>query len=115
MLRRDGWTSLDGPWQFAHDDADRGRAEDWFAPATVAPFTREIQVPFPPESPASGIAERGFHPVVWYRRTLPEGLAEATAGPDSADRARTLLHFGAVDYRAEVWCDGRLVASHVGG
>jgi len=111
MLRREGWTSLDGPWGFAHDDADRGRAEDWFDPATVAPFTREIEVPFPPESPASGIAERGFHPVVWYRRTLPEGVTEAGLAGDT----RTLLHFGAVDYRAEVWCDGRLVASHVGG
>ena len=26
-----------------------------------------------------------------------------------------LLHFGAVDYRAEVWVNGRLVASHEGG
>ena len=29
-----------------------------------------ITVPFPFESPASGIGDTGYHPVVWYRRTF---------------------------------------------
>jgi beta-galactosidase/beta-glucuronidase len=28
---------------------------------------------------------------------------------------RVLIHFGAVDFRADVWCDGQHVAGHVGG
>ncbi len=68
QLARAGWSDLRGPWGFAHDDEDRGLAEGWSAHA--APFTRTIIVPFPPESPASGIGETGFHPVVWYRRTF---------------------------------------------
>ena len=65
-----------------------------------------IQVPFPFESRASGIGDTGFHPVVWYRREV-----QATARPGH----RLLLHFGAVDYRAHVWVNGRAVAYHEGG
>ena len=103
LLRRP-WTDLSGPWGFAHDDADRGRSAGW-ADGT-GPFDRTIQVPFPPESPASGIGDDGFHPVVWYRRPFDCRPA--------AD-ARVLLHLGAVDYRASVWVNGRLVAEHEGG
>ena len=103
-LTRERWTDLCGTWQFAHDDADIGRDARWFADA--APFTRQIQVPFPPESELSGINDKGYHPVVWYRRSF---AATATDGE------RLLLHFGAVDYKAEVWVNGALVATHEGG
>src|SRR4051794_12129506 len=66
QLRRSAWTDLRGPWGFAFDDEDRGIQEGW--PGRVEVFDREILVPFPPESPASGVQERGYHPVVWYRR-----------------------------------------------
>ncbi len=105
QLAREGWSDLRGPWGFAHDDEDRGLAEGW--PTQAAPFTRTIIVPFPPESPASGIGETGFHPVVWYRRTFDTTM--------HGDGKRLLLHFGAVDYRATVWVNGQLVATHEGG
>ncbi len=109
-LRRAGWTDLCGRWNFAHDDADRGVVERWFdreRGAAGDPFDREIVVPFPPESKLSGVHDPRFHPVVWYRRAVR--LTDA-------DRAgRLLLHFGAVDYRAQVWVNGRLAASHEGG
>lgn len=113
MLVRDRWTSLDGAWDFAYDDADEGLATRWFAAVTTdatGPFDRQIEVPYPPESPASGVGERGFHPVAWYRRRLTVELPEPVG-----DGGRILLHFGAVDYRAQVWFDGQLVATHVGG
>src|SRR3954447_10854348 len=69
LMCREQWHSLDGNWEFAHDDADTGEAERWFAPGAPA-FTQHIEVPFPPESEASGILARGFHPVVWYRRSF---------------------------------------------
>jgi beta-galactosidase/beta-glucuronidase len=109
MLCREAWTSLDGTWQFAHDDADVGLAAHWFHPSSADAFDRSIEVPFPPESPASGVGVRDFHPIVWYRRTIPH---EALAGGDGD---RVLVHLGAVDHRAHVWFDGQLVAHHVGG
>jgi beta-galactosidase/beta-glucuronidase len=104
QLRRANWVDLCGQWQFAYDDDGRGLDEDWFDRADV--FDRAIIVPFPPESTASGIGETGFHPVVWYRRTFSAAAAEDQ---------RVLLHFGAVDYRAQVWVNGQLVATHEGG
>jgi beta-galactosidase/beta-glucuronidase len=107
QLVREQWTDLCGEWGFAHDDDDIGLNEDWPLRADV--FTREITVPFPPESQASGIADPAPHPVVWYRRTFRVGFAERENGN------RTLLHFGAVDYSARVWVNGQLVAEHQGG
>jgi beta-galactosidase/beta-glucuronidase len=105
QLTRAKWTNLCGEWQFAYDDRDEGLLQRWFDRAEM--FDRSIQVPFPPESRASGIGDPDPHPVVWYRRGF-------TAGP--ADRqGRTLLHFGAVDYQADVWVNGQLVARHTGG
>jgi beta-galactosidase/beta-glucuronidase len=101
QLVRDRWTDLCGPWQFAHDDADVGLDEGWY---DGREFDRTIQVPYPPESPASGVGDPGYHRVVWYRREIerPEG-------------ERVLLHFGAVDFAATVWLNGRVVARHEGG
>jgi beta-galactosidase/beta-glucuronidase len=96
QLTRPRWTDLNGTWRFAHDDANVGLDQRWFEQPER--LDREIQVPFPPESPASGIGETGYHPVVWYSRTF--------AAPQD-DGERLLLHFGAVDYRASVWVNGR--------
>lgn len=111
LLCREGWTSLDGAWEFAHDDSDAGLAGRWFDPAKDDAFDLRIEVPFPPESPASGVGARGFHPVVWYRRAL----ARADLPGDPGEQDRVLLHFGAVDHRARIWLDGEPAGEHVGG
>ncbi|HZS87197.1 MAG TPA: glycoside hydrolase family 2 TIM barrel-domain containing protein [Chloroflexota bacterium] len=105
QMTRAAWTDLSGVWEFAYDDAKRGLIEGWHIRPDA--FTRRIVVPFPPESSASGIGERGFHPIVWYRRTFTR--------PSSGQGERVLLHCGAVDYRAQVWVNGQLVATHEGG
>lgn len=120
MLYRDQWAGLDGSWDFAHDDADEGRSARWFDRPQTDPFTRRITVPFPPESPASGIEDRGMHPIVWYRRTITTdelaALAERAGEPAVAgEKPRVLIHFGAVDFESQVWFDGQLVGGHVGG
>lgn len=102
---RTGWVNLGGPWGFAHDDSDRGLDEGWQRQDDV--FDRRIVVPFPPESPASGIGDPGYHPIVWYRRSF--------STPDRKPHERLILHCGAVDYRAQVWVNGQLVATHEGG
>jgi len=102
QLRRARWTSLNGPWRFRYDDDRR-----FSLPSHVDHWPMEIRVPFPPESEASGIADRGFHPVCWYER-------EFDCAP-GRDRERVILRFGAVDYAAKVWVNGRLAVTHEGG
>lgn len=104
-MARPRWTDLCGSWGFAHDDDDAGLDAGW---ATgEGPFDRQISVPYPPESRASGIADTGFHPVLWYRRQFDT--------PQMEKGERLVLRFGAVDYAARVWVNGQLVAMHEGG
>lgn len=110
QLVRPAYLALDRPAGFAHDDALVGLDERWWADA--ARFDREIQLPFPPESTASGIGEPGHHPCVWYR--LPLTAEELTAAGHAPAR-RLLVHFGAVDHQATVWVDGTMVGTHEGG
>ena len=105
QLTRTSWIDLRGTWEFAYDDERRGLNESWQMSTDV--YTRTIQVPFPPESSASGIGDTSFHPIVWYRRTFQV--------PPGGAGKRLLLHCGAVDYRAHVWVNGNLVATHEGG
>ena len=101
QLRRREWTSLNGTWDFAADDA-----EEWHEPAAVR-WNAKILVPYSPETLASGVAREGFFHCVWYRRTFQR--------PQTAPDDRVLLHFGAVDYAADVWVNGVRVCSHQGG
>ncbi|MCS7462825.1 glycoside hydrolase family 2 [Paenibacillus doosanensis] len=102
---RSDWAHLNGQWEFEFDDERIGRKQKWHLGA--AAFSRTIQVPFSFESKLSGIGEPGFHDTVWYRRTF-QVPAEWTG-------RRVLLHFGAVDYRANVWVNGEHAAVHEGG
>ncbi|MBC7725389.1 MAG: glycoside hydrolase family 2 [Burkholderiaceae bacterium] len=111
QLLRPDWCDLAGEWAFEHDDLDAGVTERWFA--ETANLGQTITVPFPPESELSGIADRGFHPVVWYARSITHD--EVARSGHSAARERVVLHFGAVDYRASVWIDGQFIGSHEGG
>jgi beta-galactosidase/beta-glucuronidase len=101
QLRRDGWYSLNGPWQFALD-----RAGEWQAPVDVS-WDARIRVPFAPEAPASGIGDTGFYRACWYRRRWQV--------PEFAAGERWLLHFGAIDYEATVWVNGVVAGTHAGG
>ena len=98
QFKREAWTSLDGGWAFSFSPVRLQNEVEW---------THEITVPYPPESKLSGVHDEAFHPVAWYQRTF-------TVPAEWAGR-RVRLHFGAVDYRAQVWVNGHLVATHEGG
>jgi beta-galactosidase/beta-glucuronidase len=106
---RSAWLCLNGTWEFAFDDEDAGRAQGWHAAGSAAPFDRRIVVPYPFEASLSGIGDSSIHEHVWYRRrfSVPAGWRDA--------EQRVLLHFGAVDYRCEVWINGRSAGTHQGG
>jgi beta-galactosidase/beta-glucuronidase len=106
QLVRRSWQDLSGSWDFAFGD-------DAVAQPEGVAFDRSIIVPFPPESPASGIGDTGYHPVVWYRRTF--GRSDLVAAGLSEANRHTLLHFGAVDVVADVWLNGHHLGRHEGG
>jgi beta-galactosidase/beta-glucuronidase len=101
QLRRSSWWPLNGAWDFALD-ADGA----WQHPVDCV-WTQQIQVPFSPETAASGIADTTFYRACWYRRAM---MLEP-----AANGSRWLLHFGAVDYEATVWVNGTEVGAHRGG
>ena len=103
-LVREDWISLNGTWEFDFDDTNVGMDQQWYLNRKL---TRSIVVPFPFQSDLSGIGDRGFHDVVWYRRVFDV--------PDGFRGRRMLLHFGAVDYLAAIWLNGEPIGQHRGG
>ena len=91
LLKRDSYLNLNGNWDFFAENES---------------FT--ITVPYPPESQLSGVDCRFPDGTkLHYKRTftLPNGFV----------KDRVLLHFGAVDQKAEVFLNGKTVGTHVGG
>lgn len=101
QLRRAFWQSLNGLWQFS---IDRDHSCD--RPNKVQ-FDREIVVPFAPETEASGINDNGLYRRVWYRRRF--------TAPRLSRGERLIIHFGAVDYAAKIWINGKPAGEHEGG
>jgi beta-galactosidase/beta-glucuronidase len=105
QFQRERWMNLNGTWEFEFDDANAGLDADWASGGKA--FTRTITVPYCFESRLSGIADPSFHPWMWYRRTFQ--VPEAWKGQ------RVLLHFGAVNYEAIAWINGKRAGRHEGG
>lgn len=91
-FRRDNWLCLNGEWDFSIGEKT---------------LDRKIIVPYACETALSGIEDKGFHKTVWYRRTFTL--------PGEMGGKNILLHFGAVDYRCDVWVNGQYIRSHTGG
>ena len=112
QLVRERWRSLNGLWEWAPGSED----DD---PPSGRPLPGRILVPYPIESALSGVGEH--HERLWYRRTfaIPDGWAEPPAASSdpagSPEPPRVLLHFGAVDWEATVWVNGRRLGAHRGG
>ena len=105
QFQRRDWMNLNGKWSFKIDKSKSGLAKKYYQPQTK--FDRTINVPFCPESVLSGIEYKDFMDAVWYSRefTIPEKYSGL----------RTILHFGAVDYKATVYINGKEVGTHKGG
>ena len=99
QMVRGNWMNLNGEWDYAISEKDAARPQS---------FSGRILVPFAVQSQLSGVAM----PVteaqrLWYRR-----IFRAPALPRGS---RLLLHFGAVDWEAHVFVNGKEVGSHTGG
>lgn len=105
QFQRREWLNLNGVWNFEIDKSKSGIAKKYYEPQTK--LERTINVPFCPESVLSGVEYKDFMDAVWYQRefTVPEKYADL----------KTILHFGAVDYKATVYVNGKEVGTHKGG
>ena len=102
---RSQWENLNGSWEFAFDDADRGILEKWYEPGKH--LDREIQVPFVYQCELSGINDQAPHDIVWYKKCFSVENQE--------EGRELLLHFEAVDYEAVVYVNGQQAGKHTGG
>ncbi|MDP4208338.1 MAG: glycoside hydrolase family 2 TIM barrel-domain containing protein [Bacteroidota bacterium] len=104
QFQREAWVNLNGPWTFTFDFGKSGRERNL---AQSRGFDRTINVPFCPESKLSGVQYTDFINSMWYHRKLQI--------PADWAHKRIVLHFGAVDYFATIYVDGKLAARHWGG
>lgn len=101
MVRGDAsWSHLNGLWQFDPNAADLKN------PPFNHQLPAEILVPFPVESPLSGIRQQPPNGYMWYRRMFT---------PLPCSGGRILLHFEASDRDTTVWVNKQKVGQHVGG
>ena len=99
QLVRQVWGNLNGLWDYAITAKDQPQPKSWEG---------KILVPYPVESALSGVARTiGKEERLWYRTpfTIPK--------PWRQDNL--LLHFGGVDWHAQVLVNGRVVGEHRGG
>ena len=99
IMERGEWKNLNGLWNYAI--IEKGQP----VPAT---FVGEILVPFAVESSLSGVAKRmDDTKELVYQRSFEV--------PSAWKGKQVLLHFGAVDWKADVWVNDVKVGSHTGG
>lgn len=101
---REDWVNLNGTWSYEFDFSRSGMDRRLFESKG---FESRITVPFAPQSELSGVGYKDFIPEMWYHRTL-------TVPQDWAGK-KIILHFGAVDYIASVYIDGKIAGRHWGG
>lgn len=98
QMVREQWVNLNGLWEYA------------IAPIEAVPEEMDghILVPFAVESALSGVGRAVTeNDALWYSREITI--------PKDWDGQRIILHFGAVDWKAEVYVDDRFVGEHTGG
>ena len=99
IMERNDWKNLNGLWKYAI--TPKG------TPAPAA-YQGDILVPFAVESSLSGVGKMiNEKEELWYQRTFDV--------PSAWRGKQILLHFGAVDWKAEVWVNDVKVGEHTGG
>lgn len=99
IMERAEWLNLNGLWDYAIRPAGQVTAES---------YDGKILVPFAVESSLSGVQKTvGKDNELWYHTTF--------AVPKGWKGRHVLLHFGAVDWRCEVFVNDIKIGGHQGG
>ena len=99
LVRSENWKNLNGLWSYAITPKDQNEP---------VKYQGSILVPFAVESALSGVGKTvGKDSVLWYKHhiTIPANMKNK----------EVLLHFGAVDWQAEVFVNGKSAGKHEGG
>ena len=99
ILERNEWSNLNGLWNYAIRKVGE---------PCPTQFDGDILVPFAVESSLSGV-QKGLKDTeeLWYSRSF--------STPSNWRGKKVLLHFGAVDWKSDVWVNGVKVGQHTGG
>ncbi|WP_026630276.1 glycoside hydrolase family 2 protein [Dyadobacter alkalitolerans] len=101
QMVRQNWVNINGLWNFSIVPKQSSETKP-------AAFDGQILVPFAVESALSGVGKTvGKDSVLWYQRNID-------FAPKLKDQ-RVLLHFGAVDWKCDVFVNGKPAGSHQGG
>jgi beta-galactosidase/beta-glucuronidase len=99
QMTRPEWINLNGLWEYAILPTHQKSPDH---------YQGQILVPFPVESSLSGVGKPLLpHEKLWYHRNFDL--------PVEWKHQRVLLHFGAVDWQTQVWCNGHDLGTHQGG
>lgn len=100
QFERKSWVNLNGLWEYAITDSNSARP---------AKFDGKILVPYPLESALSGVQKiLAPHQILWYKKNV-------TIPPFNSQDHRLIINFGAVDWYAEVYINGKKSIEHKGG
>jgi beta-galactosidase/beta-glucuronidase len=99
LVRSQNWKNLNGLWSYAITPKNQSEP---------ASYQGSILVPFAVESALSGVGKTvGKDSVLWYKNNITI--------PASMKNQEVLLHFGAVDWQAEIFVNGKSAGRHEGG
>ncbi len=99
IMERPDWVNLNGLWNYAITPVGQ---------AAPQKYEGQILVPFAIESSLSGVGKRlGKENDLWYQRKF--------SVPSRWKGERVLLHFGAVDWKTDIWVNQIKIGQHTGG
>lgn len=99
LMKRSEWKNLNGLWDYSIENHGNPKPQQ---------YKTKILVPFAVESSLSGVMkEVGSAKEVWYN-------TQFTVPKEWGDKS-VLLHFGAVDWKTDVWLNDVKIGTHTGG
>ena len=99
IMERTDWMNLNGLWNYVISPLGQAVPEK---------YDGQILVPFAVESSLSGVGKMlGEKNELWYQRKFTV--------PSKWKGKRVLLHFGAVDWKTDIWVNQVKVGQHTGG
>jgi beta-galactosidase/beta-glucuronidase len=100
LIRDNNWVNLNGLWSYKIENKDVSNI-----PTT---WDGKILVPYAVESALSGVGKKlTKDQALWYKNEITVSNAMR--------KGKVLLHFGAVDWRCDVFVNGKLINTHEGG